>query len=244
MADDFDDLSFLDDIPEPTVTEDAPEETPPETPPVASGNTLICYEGDEGPHEFVHSGRGRKPKRCPEHRGRTAVATQRKNTGRQAAVKQLEEDVFKELALFGKGFSKLAPTAGLVAVKRAEKTAAALARMAQDNPKLLAALEIGTKIAPVLDLGETLAMFGLALMVDMGRIHPDAVVSILFGVSEIWHDINDDEKPQTAQEYWDRQDPNRVDGRGNRPADWKEQTERVERTGFEVSVPPRFARIT
>lgn len=192
-----DDLDFLDDLPpeenEPDILPDPPE-------PTADGGPVCDVCGDPIPY----SGRGRRPKKCAEHKTRTTArqgaASVRRSSGKTAArITALENDLTKEFALFGKGVAKVLPTFGVTVVKRAERTAAALARIAEDNPKLMQILEVGTKIAPAIDLGETAAALGLALLVDMGRVDPDSLLSTMFEVSATWHEINDDVVPDEPQ---------------------------------------------
>src|SRR5262249_33465548 len=76
--------------------------------------------------------------------------------------------------------------------KRAEATARALCRVAENNPRLMEALETAATIAPMLDLGETAGAVGLAILVDTGRVNPDSVLPTLFGVRETYHELYDD----------------------------------------------------
>lgn len=185
MSDEFD---FLDNLP--------PEDAPPES---ASNDPPTQIDGptcEECGVEIPWAGRGRKPKRCAEHKTRTTVRSGNggsRVTRNQQRLDALKDDITKEIVFFGKSVAKVLPTFGVTAGKRAEKTAAAFVRIAADNPKLLEALEATTKIIPALDLGETAVALGLALLVDLGRISPDALLPTMFEVSETWHELNDED---------------------------------------------------
>lgn len=218
--DDFTDLStmFLE---EPTVEEEdvRPEgesATPPDGPLCKVCETPIPW-----------AGRGRKPIYCVDHKSRTVGA--KKAVSRATPSKQLREDLVsdltREIALFGTGLSKVAPTTGVTTFKRAEQTAKALVKIAGDNPRLLGVLELSAKAISVVDLGEAGASIGVALMVDLGRMQPDAVMSQMLGVSATWHEINDDSEAESYQQ-----------------ADQATEA-RLQNSVFSVAVPPRFEMI-
>jgi hypothetical protein len=221
VSDLFDDIEVIPDPESPGDTS-----TPERDPSVKEGPTCeICGT------EIPWSGRGRRPKKCDEHKSRT---TGRSDTGTPARGARLEKrlatleaDLTREMTLFGKGSAKFLPTFGTVTVGRAPKTAEAMVKIAADHPKVLDALEVATKIMPALDLGETAAMMALALAVDRGIVHPDSIPAVMFGVSETWHDI-----------YPDGTVEDKAKQNGNNPVEG-------EVIGFpEQQVPPRFARIT
>lgn len=153
------------------------------------------------------SGRGRRPLRCVEHKKKPASAGVRQPRAAKTEVrlKALEDDLLREFTVAGKGLAQFMPTAGVTLVKRAERTTRALLRIAEDNPKMLQALETAAKVAPAIDLGETLGAVGLAIMVDAGRVNPDSLLPTLFGVRETWHELNDDtsgeEMPQAGNGF-------------------------------------------
>lgn len=210
---------------EPTV--ETPPDGPPgeSVPPAVSGDGPLCEEcGDEIPW----AGRGRKPKRCALHKNRTAGAKKAVSRAPTSARirEELVSDLTREIAFFGTGMSKVLPTTGLTTFKRAERTAQALVKVAGDNPRLLAALELGAKAVSYVDLGETGVAIGTALLVDLGRMNPDSAMANMVGVSETWHELND-EVPQSAEAAVD-----------------KAREERLTESVFSVPTPPRFERIT
>ena len=173
-------------------------------------------------------GRGRKPTKCADHKSRTSPIgressgspTVRRSAKFERRIEQLGDDLTREFAVFGKGMAKLLPTTGGVLLSRAEVSAKGLAAIASKNPKLLAALETSTKILPALDLGETVGMLGIAVMVDAGRIDPDGMLSSMLGVSEIYHYMHPTDEQRPLSE---------VSGQAG--------------SLFDVSVPPRFAGV-
>jgi hypothetical protein len=138
------------------------------------------------------SGRGRKPRKCADHKTRTAGAAKANRRKTPARVDQLRDDIMRELVGFGKTTSAVLPVFGITMVARADKTAAALARIAENNPKVLAALEVATRVVPALDLAETLMALGIALMVDVGRVPADSMLAVTTGVSATWHEVHDE----------------------------------------------------
>lgn len=193
----LDSFSDILDVPADDSTPPPPDDAPPPDNVPAGGP-----DDDGRPHceecgtIIPWSGRGRKPKRCADHKVRRATnprgISTRSNTKRGVRLDQLEGDITRELGVAGMGLAKVMPTAGVVLFSRAEKTAGALVRIAQDNPRLMEALEIGAKVAPAFDLGETAAAVGVAIMIDAGRVDPDSVISQMTGVSKVWHETHDD----------------------------------------------------
>jgi hypothetical protein len=216
----LDATNIFDDLPEFDNVEDVLDPPPdPVNDPSTGPQCEVCGT------VIPWSGRGRKPKKCIDHKTRTSSTTssRRVSTKTSARLEQLEADLLQETVTFGKTVSQLFPTLGVVTVSRAPKTASALTRIARDHPKILAALEVSTKIIPVLDLGETVLALGVALLVDLGQIKPDSPSAQMLGVTEIWNSIYIEDTP------------NSIDDRGQ-----------VDPTniGFPAQqVPPRFAKV-
>lgn len=230
MPDVFDFGSLDDPVPSDDVMGDDPIDdtlpdpvTDPEPDPITVSDGPTC---DVCGASIPWSGRGRKPKKCADHKTRTSPNATKNRKSRTSGMAQVEADLTREMALFGKGVAKVLPTFGVTMFARAEKTSRALCRIAEGHPKLLEVLMIGTQIAPALDLGETGAELALAFLVDTGRVHPDALLPSMFGVSKTWHEINDDET--ATREAYIRQ----------------EQETSSPQSVFNVEVPPRFSVIT
>lgn len=186
MTDLFEDLDF--DI------------APPDEPPPA--DILLCQEpGCNFPLEY--SGRGRKPKKCDEHKQRTTTpggtASRPRGTRMAARLEALHADLTYELTLFGKTTSRVLPVFGVTAVQRADRTARALVTVAADNPRVLAALETASKIVPALDLGETAVMLGIALLIDTGRLNPEGLLPGMFGLTETYFLVHGDPSGQEME---------------------------------------------
>lgn len=170
------------------------------------------------------SGRGRKPKFCAEHKRRTAEpkegasqSTPRRSAKTDARLDAIEESLTKELALFGKGAATFLPVFGCTLVDRSARTAKVMRNIAAKNPKVLEALEVTTKVADAIDLGEAGLALGIALLVDLKRMNPDGMMPRVLGVSQTYHDLYDEEAP-TPSVF-----------NGVNP--------------FEVAVPPRFQAV-
>lgn len=168
------------------------EPDPAEPTPIEGPLCEVCHE------PIPWSGRGRKPKRCAEHKTRTAStagtgASPRTSTRKASRLATLEDGLLREMVIFGKAIAKPLPVTGVSLVGRAEKTAKALTAIAATNDKVLNALEVVTKIVPALDLSETIATLGVAFLVDTRRIAPDGIVSTMLGVDETWRTIYGDE---------------------------------------------------
>jgi hypothetical protein len=210
----FDDLPNFDNV------EDALDPAPEPTTEVSTGPQCdVCGTG------IPWSGRGRKPKKCIDHKTRTSssISPRRVSSKTSARLEQLEADLLQESVTFGKTVSQIFPTLGVVTVSRAPKTASALTRIARDHPKVLAALEVSTKIIPVLDLGETFLALGVALLVDLGQIKPDSPSAQMLGVTEIWKSIYEEETQNSIDQYGKVEPAN---------------------IGFPAQqVPPRFAKV-
>lgn len=123
--------------------------------------SLTCAECGTA---FVHTGRGRKPKKCPDCR---AVAGSSRTPKEDAAPKRargieaLEKNIHQQLVMLGMGVAFFDTFDGTVIVKNAEKGAKALSNLAATNPKIRAALENTVEGAGYLPVA--MWVFGTAL---------------------------------------------------------------------------------
>lgn len=185
-------------------------------PPPASG--LACEECGT---TIEWSGRGRKPKRCVEHRSRTSArvsgtAAPRRSAKLDARLATLEGDITRGFAGLGHGASAFLPVFGVVTISESANVARVMTRIAATNEHVLSALESGAKVLPMFDATRIGFRLSMAIAVDLKRADPDSFGAKLTGVSEVYHEIYGDETPQS-------------------------ETDNVS-VGFpEVSVPPRFA---
>jgi len=221
--DPFSDLDVAEPPTDDNDVEHSPVESTPDGPLCEVCGTVIAW-----------SGRGRKPKFCVDHKRRTTPRDSadlprapRRSAKLELRLAELESDLTREMALFGKGFSAVLPTFGVTMVDRSARTAKALTKIAARNPKVLESLEVSTKIVDALDLGEVALALGVALLVDLQRMNPDNALAGMVGVSQIWHDIND-ERPESES------------GRHSE----RNMTEDTNfRNPFVVEVPPRFQAV-
>lgn len=181
--------SFNDEALDGLSKEDGFQEIPPDA-SVSGGTELWCEDGN---HPFIHSGRGRKPKNCPEHRRVTQTSSGSRTTGASLnrKLRELEQDLtnmFMKGALGAAGTG--APVTGLVLEARAAITAEAMVKIAKGHPKLLKALETGSKAVPALDIGQTLGMSAIAFQLDKQMIPPDHVIAQISGVAQYWVQIH------------------------------------------------------
>jgi hypothetical protein len=88
------------------------------------------------------------------------------------------------LAKLAQGVAFAAPTVACVLIDRGEATARALVAIAEDKPRMLAALENVSKVGPVTDLAETLLCLVIAASLDTGRMPPTHPLAVLTGNTE------------------------------------------------------------
>lgn len=160
-----------------------------ETPSMGNGGgELWC---DAGGHYFTHSGRGRKPKNCPEHRP-VASSTSRGTSAKSSkALRELEEDLASTLSKTGIGFATAGlHVTGLIMTDRSARTAAAMVTLAKDHPKALKALSTASKAAPAFELGETVGMLAIGVQLDKHVVEPDSMLPTLTGVVKYWEMVN------------------------------------------------------
>lgn len=165
----------------------------------------FCEECQTG---IEWSGRGRKPKRCAEHKTRTnasqrgtsrGASTGRRSTKREAELDDLAYNIAKEIAMFGKLASKGLPVFGVTCVKRANNAGEVCKFYAAKYPAVFDALNTVASIGPGIEAGEIVAELGAALLVDAGRMAPDAMFAQLLGVTatylEVYPDAAADSQP-------------------------------------------------
>ena len=76
-----------------------------------------------------------------------------------------------------------APTVACVLIERGESTARALVAIAEDHPRMLAALENVSKVGPITDLAETALCLLIAASLDTGRMPPEHPLAVVTGNS-------------------------------------------------------------
>jgi hypothetical protein len=171
-------LDFADDG---DFTGDPPSEDPPSGLPQCE----VCGN----PIEWA--GRGRRPKRCLEHRTRTAEPGARKGrrTG-QAKLDAISGDLQEGLGKLAGTIVGVAPVTAVVLAQQGPAAAAALVRIAKDHPRFLAGLEQAAKAVPFVAVGQFVAATSLALAVDLGTAEPHSPAGRWLGVSNAAAEVN------------------------------------------------------
>lgn len=158
-------------------------------PPPSPGGGLSCEVCGVG---LVYKGRGRKPTRCDDHKTRTGSGSGAKQTRTGRAKSNLNDPRLREIAgdlTFGAGqfVGIIAPVTPVTAVTMAGNAPGAidaLVKIAADNPKMLAGLEMVAKTMPWMECGKFAASIGYALMVDMGQANPYGIAGEYLGVAK------------------------------------------------------------
>lgn len=102
---------------------------------------------------------------------------------------KLAQELLEPMAMLGQAVSFMSPTGGAVIIARGEVTTTALVKFAKGHPKMLAALRNVSKVSPVAELIQTLAMVLIAVQVDLGTLDASAPMAKLTGVSEIHEEM-------------------------------------------------------
>lgn len=150
------------------------------------------------------AGRGRRPKRCIEHRkqSRTASGTRtRVSSGtsrKDARLDSLENKLIRTGVKVGAVIGRYAPITGLVFVERSDRFSSAAVRIAADKPKVLEILEKVADTEPVFEIAEFVASIIFAVGIDLGQVHPESFPAQLLGLTKLWHEYQQTEA-QTQQ---------------------------------------------
>lgn len=150
---------------------------------------------------LTYSGRGRKPKRCSEHRTRTrrSVSTKKEvEPEKTVNVEELEEKLTMEMAKIGTAVSNVLPVTGVTMFERAPNTAHALVDIARRHPKLLSVLDTVSQVVPGLEIAEFVMALGIAMMIDTGRMNPNSHVAQMAGLTETYAKIYPPEQRETT----------------------------------------------
>lgn len=188
--------ALFSDLPDPEIETPAPLDPgldldPPAAPEAGTDLSTDGPTCETCSTPIPYSGRGRKPRFCVEHKKKIATGGSKPRASRGTArLAVLETDLTREMVVFGKQVSRVAPITGITLVDRSSRTAAALCKVAAKNEKVLLVLEASTSILPYLDLSETVVAVLLATMIDFGRIDPNAVPAQIFGLTETYNEVN------------------------------------------------------
>lgn len=185
------------------------EDADPPDPDDVSGEALPDdpRTGDDWPHCEVcgdaieWSGRGRKPKKCVEHRRRTSAGSGNAGGPTTRRLSRAENDRLGRIqaALASQGFKfgvvsgRFIPVTGLTIAKRSDKFAESLVKLCANKPEYLDILEKAAAFEPVFDIAEFVGAVVIAVGVDMGQVHPEGMAARMLGVTETWMELADDE---------------------------------------------------
>lgn len=108
---------------------------------------------------------------------------------RQTSTAKLAKDLIPVVAMLGQGAAFLLPTVGAVLITQCDVITNSLAKMAEGNPRLKAALTKSTAIGPSADLIKVVVMCVIAAQLDMQAMDPAHPVARLSGVSAIHEEM-------------------------------------------------------
>lgn len=176
---------------------------PDDTPPNDSPTGPLC---EVCAAEIPWSGRGRRPKRCADHKTRTASNTASGGGYDPRPTRALDKRMQARLdAISGdltQGGAELAgiihpamPVTAATMMINTPATADALVRLAQDHPRMLAGLEAVAKAAPWMTIGRFIAALALAVQVDMGHANPYGMGAEYLGVARAAQEVGWQPKP-------------------------------------------------
>lgn len=108
---------------------------------------------------------------------------------RQTSTAKLAKDLIPVVAMLGQGAAFMLPTVGAVLITQCDVITNSLAKMAEGNPRLKAALTKTTAIGPSADLIKVVVMCVIAAQLDMQSMDPAHPVARLSGVSAIHEEM-------------------------------------------------------
>lgn len=163
---------------------DGPDDTPP--PDTGGGPTCeICGV------EIPWAGRGRKPKRCQDHKTRTNREPASNDSGpsprRKASTVRLEKlvgDLEEGIGELAGTIIGVAPVTGVTVLLNGPPAIKAAVDIAADHPRMLKGLETVAQGVPFIAVGKFVAALFLAIGVDMGRADPHGMAGKYLRVSE------------------------------------------------------------
>jgi hypothetical protein len=132
-----------------------------------------------------------KPTRTRRTRKPRAEGDAATRKPRQSSIDKLSAELLEPWALFSKSVAMISPTGGAVCIASGEDVTKALCQVAAKHPKMLAALRNISQVSPMAELAQFAAVLILAIGVDVGKVDPDAPLSRILGISDIYHQMAD-----------------------------------------------------
>lgn len=161
------------------------------------------------------SGRGRRPKKCAEHRRRTisrpdGPVTTRRSRAENERLERIELALATQGIKAGAIAGRLLPVTGLTLASRSEKFASSLVKICAHKPEYLDALEKIAAFEPVIDIVEFLAAITVAVGVDLRQVHPEGAAAQMLGVTAVWRELEDIEGSAQVEEPQPQYQPGAV----------------------------------
>lgn len=169
------------------------------------------------------TGRGRRPKKCAEHRRRTIVrgsdgpVTTRRSRAEDARLARIELSLAKQAIKVAAVTSRMLPVTGVTVANRAENAAAAIVKVCANKPEYLEVLEKVAAFEAAMELAEFVAAVVVAVGVDLGQVNPEGIPAQMLDVTAAWREVEGieaeaepvsvDPAPYVAEPVGDRHDP-------------------------------------
>ncbi len=138
--------------------------------------------------ELTYGGRGRKPKRCDEHKGRTSTSGTR-TSRTKINVDELHDDLLEQAGVLAGLVSQALPVTGVTLGKQADGGIKALLKVAETKPKLLAGIQKAAKLTPTAEIAKVVLAISFAVAVDLQRMNPHAYFPTYLGIAETYDEI-------------------------------------------------------
>lgn len=168
-----------------------PVPTQPSTGTPGDGLILTGEPCDVCGGPVYYGGRGRKPKRCLDHRTRNRAT---KATAPPAPVYTTEVpddeitavvgDLQRGLGMIAGGLIPFAPVTGATIMLTGPDAVNSLVSIAARYPKMLEGLKKASTAIPFLEIGKFGGAVVVAMMVDSGRALPEGLAAEYLGVAE------------------------------------------------------------
>jgi hypothetical protein len=164
-----------------------PDDAPPP-------DAILCEECLEDGRTTVlaWSGRGRKPKKCDDHKRKSrssgtsprSTATSSPRRRSDARLKAIEDDLLVGIGKLAGTVVTMAPVTAATMAMRAPDAVSALVSIASRYPRMLDGLEAAVQVVPFMEIGQFVAAVSFAFMVDLRIMQPYGIAAELLGVAE------------------------------------------------------------
>lgn len=173
--------------------DDPPNFDPPDDPPPSSGGELACEVCGVPLH---YGGRGRKPKRCDDHKTRTRATgasgdgTRKRGPSRiDSRLAAIADDMLTGAGMVAGGVAPVAPVTAATILLTSPEAIESLLSIAARYPKMLDGMEQALQVIPFLGVAKFLGGVTLAISVDAGRTMPYGLAAEYLGVSKAAEEV-------------------------------------------------------